>query len=61
MIFRERESAFSLDFRPFGPSVLDGEEAKSIYAVRAMRGHRFGGVPITPRGRDLFLLVIFFS
>ena len=25
-----------------------------------MRGHRFGGVPTNPRGRDLFLLVIFF-
>ena len=24
--------------------------------MRAMRGHRFGGVPTTPRGRDLFLL-----
>ena len=25
--------------------------------ARATRGHRFGGVPTTPRGRDLFLLV----
>ena len=30
MIFRdrERESSFSLDFRPFGPSVLDGSRSK---------------------------------
>ena len=25
---RERESSFSLDFRPFGPSVLDGARSK---------------------------------
>ena len=25
---RERESSFSLDFRPFGPSVLDGAKSK---------------------------------
>ena len=37
------------------------QEAKSIYAARATRGHRFGGVPTTPRGRDLFLLVLFFG
>ena len=37
------------------------QEAKSIYAARATRGHRFGGVPITPRGRDLFLLGLFFG
>ena len=28
-----------------------------LYEVRATRGHRFGRVPTTPRGRDLFLLV----
>ena len=32
------------------------QEAKSIYAVRATRGHRFGGVPTTPRGRDFSYL-----
>ena len=37
------------------------QEAKSIYVARATRGHQFGGVTITPRGRDLFLLVIFFG
>ena len=51
--FRERRGAFSLGFQPFGPSVLDGARRKSIYAARATRGHRFGGVPTTPRGRDV--------
>ena len=37
------------------------QEVKLIYAARAMRGHRFGEVPTTPRGRDLFLLVLFFG
>ena len=32
-----------------------------LYAVRATCGHRFGGVPTTPIGRDLFLLVLFFG
>ena len=27
---RERESSFSLDFRPFGPSVLDGARSKVV-------------------------------
>ena len=55
-------SSFSLDFRSFGPSVLETEqEVKLFYETRATRGHRFGGVPITPRGRDLFLLCLFFS
>ena len=26
--FRDRESTFSLDFRPFGSSVLDGSRSK---------------------------------
>ena len=59
--FRERESTFSLGFRPIGPSVLDGEKVKLLYAARATRGDRFGGVPTTPRGRDLFLLVLIFG
>ena len=37
------------------------QEAKSIYAAKAMHGHRFGGVPTTPRGRGLLLLVLFFG
>ena len=64
--FLERERTFSLDFQPIGPSVFDGARSKVAlhgegYAVRATRRHRFGGVPTTPRGRDLFLLVIFFG
>ena len=51
-IFRERRSSFSLDLRSFGPSVLNGARSKVDL---------FGGVPTTPRGRDLFLLVIFFG
>ena len=37
------------------------QEVKLLYATRAMRGHRFGRVPTTPRGRDLFLLALFFG
>ena len=37
------------------------QEAKSFYAARATRGHRFGGVSTTPRGRDLFQLGLFFG
>ena len=37
------------------------QEAKLIYAARATRGHQFGGVPTTPRGRGLLLLVLFFG
>ena len=28
--FRERRHTFSLDFRPFGPSVLDGARSKDV-------------------------------
>ena len=37
------------------------QEAKLFYAARATRGHIFCGVPTTPRGRDLFLLGLFFG
>ena len=37
-----------------------GGEVKLFYAARATRGHRFCGVPTTPRDRDLSLLVLFF-
>ena len=37
------------------------QEVKLLYAARATRGHRFGGVPTTPRGRDLFLLALIFG
>ena len=59
--FRERESTFSLGFQPIGLSVLNGQEVKLLYAARATRGHRFGGVLTTPRGRDLFLLALIFG
>ena len=36
-------------------------KAKLFYAARAMRGHRFCGVLTTPRGRDIFLLGLFFG
>ena len=38
-----------------------GQEVKLFYVVRATCGHRFGGVPTTPKSRDLFLLVLFFG
>ena len=58
----ERESVTSLYIFGHSDRRLSMEKkAKSIYVARATRGHRFGGVPTTPRGRDLFLLVIFFS
>ena len=40
-IFRERESAFSLGFRPFGPSVLDGARSKDV-----LRGEGYAWTPI---------------
>ena len=57
MIFRERESDLSLDFRPIGPSVLDGARSKAILHSEGYAWIPFGGVPTTPRDRDLFLLL----
>ena len=37
------------------------QEVKLLYAARATHGHRFDGVPTTPRGRDLFLLALIFG
>ena len=54
--FRERESTFSLGFRPIGSSVLDGARSKV-----ALHSEGYGGVPTTPRGRDLFLLALIFG
>ena len=51
--FRERVCAFFLDFPPFGQSVLDGVRSKVV-----LRGE---GYVWTPIGRDIFLLVLFFS
>ena len=39
--FRERDYAFSLDFRPFGPSVLDGARSKID-----LRGEGYAWTPI---------------
>ena len=59
---QERESVTSLYIsRRSDHRFSTEQEAKSIYAARATRGHRFGGVPTTPRGRDLFLLGLFFG
>ena len=41
VIFRERRSSFSLDLRPFGPSVLDGARSKV-----ALRGKGYTWTPI---------------
>ena len=57
----ERECGFSLDFLPFGPSVLNGARSKAVLRGEGYRGHRFGRVPTIPRGRGLLLLVLFFS
>ena len=57
--FRERRSSFSLDLRSFGPLVLDGARSKVDLRTRVARGHRFGGVLTTLRGRDIFLFVLF--
>ena len=57
---RERKCDLSLDFRHSDRRFSTEQEAKLLYAARATCGHRFGGVPTTPRGRDLFLLVLIF-
>ena len=58
----ERERATSLYIsRRSDRRFSTKQEAKSIYAARATRGHRFDGVSITPRGRNLFLLGLFFG
>ena len=41
IFFIERESSFSLDFRPFKPSVLDGARSKV-----ALRGKGYAWTPI---------------
>ena len=35
------------------------QEAKSIYAARAMRGHRFGGVSTTPKEAGIFSYLVY--
>ena len=41
LFFRERESSLSLDFRPFGPSILDGARSKVD-----LRGEGYAWTPI---------------
>ena len=55
-----RES-LSLNFLAFRPSVLFGPRSKVVLRGKATRGHQFFGVSTTPRGRDLFLLDLFFG
>ena len=58
----EREGAPSLKICGRSDGRFSTEqEAKSIYVARATRGHRYGGVPNTPRCRDLFLRGLFFG
>ena len=58
----ERESVTSLYISwHLDRRFASGQEVKLLYAARAMRGHQFGGVPTTPKGRDLFLLGLFFG
>ena len=59
--FRERMSDFSLDFPPFGPSVLDGARSKVGLRDEGYVRTSICGVRTTLRGRDLFLLGLFFS
>ena len=40
-VFRERDSTFSLGFRPIGPSVLDGARKKVV-----LRGEGYAWAPI---------------
>ena len=43
------------------PRFSTEQEEKLLYTTRTTRGHQFGGVPTTPRGRDIFLLVLIFG
>ena len=52
--FRERTISFCLDFQPFRPSVLDGARSKVDLGSKGYVWASIGGVPTTPRGRDLF-------
>ena len=57
----ERERVTSLNSWRSNRQFSTEQEAKSIYAMRATRGHRFCGVLKTPRGSGLLLLVLFFG
>ena len=59
--FFEREGVASLyDSHQSDRRFSTEQEVKLLYATRATRGHQFSGVPTTPRGMDLFLLVLIF-
>ena len=60
LCFRERRCTFSLGFRPIGPSVFDGVRRKVVLRGEGYTWARFSGVSTTPRGRDLFLLMLIF-
>ena len=55
---REREPFLSRIVANWTVGFSTEQEGKLFYAARATRGHRFGGVSTTPRGRNLFLLVL---
>ena len=59
--FRERMSDFSLDFPPYGPSVLDGARSKVGLRDEGYAWTPICGVRTTPRGRNLFLLGLYFG
>ena len=60
--FLEKEIVTSLYiFRLSDSWFSSKQEAKLFYATRATRGHRFCGVLTNPRGKDLFLLGLFFG
>ena len=54
-------SSFSLDSGHSNRRFSTEQEVKLLYAARATREHRFGGVPTTSRCRDLFLLALSFG
>ena len=54
-------SSFSLDLRSFGPSVLDEARSKVVLRGKGYAWTPILWVPTTQRGRDLFLLVLFFG
>ena len=58
---RERESAFSLDFLPFESSVLDGARSKVVLCSKSYAWTPIWWSSDNLRGRDLFLLVLFFG
>ena len=59
--FLERERVAFLKVFGRSDSLFSTEqEGNLLYVAKTTRRHRFGGGPTTPRGRDLFLLVLIF-